>query len=143
MSVFVWIELHNGQPIPASFEALGLARQLGDRVTGLVFGQGVDDAVKAAFAYGADTVIKADDASLARYRFEPYVALLAGLVKEHSPAIVLAAATTSGRELLAGAAADVEAACWPMSPNCRSTAASSGRAPGAGRQSAQRRGGHR
>ena len=50
MSVFVWIELHNGQPIPASFEALGLARQLGDRVTGLVFGQGVDAAVNAAFA---------------------------------------------------------------------------------------------
>ncbi len=108
MSVFVWIEVHDGQPIPASFEALGLARQLGDRVTGLVFGQGIDDAVKAAFAHGADAVIKADDASLARYRFEPYVALLAGLVQEHNPAIVLAAATTSGRELLAGAAADVE-----------------------------------
>ena len=108
MSAFVWIEVHDGQPIPASFEALGVARRLGERVTALVFGQGVDEAVKAAFAYGADVVIKADDPSLARYRFEPYVALLSGLVKEHSPAIVLAAATTSGRELLAGAAADVD-----------------------------------
>ena len=108
MSAFVWIEVHDGQPIPASFEALGVARRLGERVTALVFGQGVDEAVKAAFAYGADVVIKTDDPSLARYRFEPYVALLSGLVKEHSPAIVLAAATTSGRELLAGAAADVD-----------------------------------
>jgi len=112
---FVWIEQHNGTPITASWEALGLARQLaGDgTVTALVFGNGVEDAAKAAFAYGADAVIKADDASLAQYRFEPYVALLAKLVHDHAPDIVLAGATTSGRELLAGAAADLDAGLLP------------------------------
>jgi electron transfer flavoprotein alpha subunit len=54
-------------------------------------------------------VIKADDATLASYRFEPYVALLTGLVKDHQPGVVLAGATTSGRELLAGTAADLDA----------------------------------
>ncbi len=37
------------------------------------------------------------------------MALLAKLVQEHQPDIVLAGATTAGRELLAGAAADLNA----------------------------------
>ncbi len=114
-NVFVWIEQHNGTPITASWEALGLARQLaGDgTVTALVFGHGIDDAASRVFAYGADAAIKADDASLEDYRFEPYVALLAKLAKEKTPDIVLAGATTSGRELLAGAAADLDAGMLP------------------------------
>jgi len=113
MSVFVWVEQFEGTPISASWEALGLARQfadqLGSTVTALMFGQNVDSVVQSAFHYGADAVIKADDRSLQYYRFSPYVALLAKIVQEHNPAIVLAAATTSGRELLAGAAADLNA----------------------------------
>ena len=110
-SVFVWVEQHNGEPLPVALEALGVARGLaGDgKVTALVFGQGMDEVVTAALAYGADAVIKADDASLAAYRFAPYEALLAALVTEHQPEIVLAGATTSGREVLAGAAADLGA----------------------------------
>jgi electron transfer flavoprotein alpha subunit len=110
MNVFVWVEQRGGQPHSASWEALGLARQLaGDgKVTALVFGAGVDSIVQAAFQYGADAVIKADDASLAAYRFDPYVALFSKGVRDAD--IVLASATTSGRELLAGAAADLDAA---------------------------------
>jgi len=110
-NVFVWVEQHNGTPLSVAWEALGLARQLADggTVTAFVFGQGVDAIAKAAFEYGADSVIKADDATLASYRFEPYVALLTGLVKDYQPAVVLAGTTTSGRELLAGAAADLDA----------------------------------
>jgi electron transfer flavoprotein alpha subunit len=107
MSVFVWVEQVDGQVLPASWEAIGLARQLGDKVTALVFGQNISSIVSQAFQHGADDVIKSEDSSLAAYRFEPYVALLAKLVKEHNPSIVLAAATTSGREVMAGAAADV------------------------------------
>lgn len=109
-NIFVWVEQHGGKPLPAAWEALAVARDLaaGGTVTALVFGSGVDDAVQQAFAYGADAAIKADDATLATYRFEPYVALLSKLVSEHKPAVVLAGATTSGRELLAGSAADVD-----------------------------------
>jgi electron transfer flavoprotein alpha subunit len=110
-NVFVWIEQHSGAPLPVSWEALGLAIQLADggTVTALVFGQGVDAIVKAAFEYGAGEVIKADDPTLSDYRFEPYVALLTGVVWEEQPEVVMAGATTSGRELLAGAAADLDA----------------------------------
>jgi electron transfer flavoprotein alpha subunit len=105
-TLFVWVEQHGGIPLAASWQAIGLARQLGGDVTALVFGQNVDEAVKSALQYGADAVIKASDPSLAEYRFEPYAALLAKLVRDHQPAIVLAVATTSGRELLAACAAD-------------------------------------
>lgn len=111
--VWVWVEHANGKPLSASLEALGLARQLaeasGGPVTALVFGQGVDGVAGAAIQSGADAVIKADDPTLAQVRFEPYVALLAELAAEQQPAVVLAAATVDGRELLAGAAADVDA----------------------------------
>jgi electron transfer flavoprotein alpha subunit len=113
MSLFVWIEQQGGTPVNASWEALGaasaLANQSGSDVTALVFGQNIDQVAQTAFHYGAARVIKADDASLATYRFEPYAALLARLVQEHRPAMVLAAATTAGRELLAGAAVDANA----------------------------------
>ncbi len=109
--VWVWIEQADGKPLSASLEALGLARALAgdDPVTALVFGQGVDGVAQAAIQSGTDAVIKADDSTLALVRFEPYVALLAKLVAEQQPAVVLAAATLNGRELLAGAAADLDA----------------------------------
>ncbi len=110
-NVFVWVEQHAGKALPVAWEALGLARQLAGegKVTALVFGQGVDAVVQEAFAYGADAAIKANDATLEHFRFEPYVALLTQIVQEQQPDIVLAGATTAGRELLAGAAADVDA----------------------------------
>ena len=111
--VLVWIEQFDGSPVSASWEALGLARQLagtlGGQVVAAVFGQNVDAVAEAAGQYGADRVLKADDSSLATYRFEPYVAQLSALVQQVDPAVVLAAATTTGREVLSGAAADADA----------------------------------
>ncbi|MBI5959324.1 MAG: electron transfer flavoprotein subunit alpha/FixB family protein, partial [Chloroflexi bacterium] len=110
-NILVWIEQHGGAALPVAWEVLGAARQLADggTVTALVCGQNVGEVVQQAFAYGADAVIKADDASLAHYRFAPYVALVVQVVKQHNPAAVLAGATTAGREVLAGAAADLDA----------------------------------
>lgn len=107
--VLVWIEQHQGQVPAASWEALGTARALagGGPVVAAIFGQGISGAAQDAIQRGADTALVADDATLADYRFEPYVALLAQIVRERQPAIVLAAATISGREVLAGVAADV------------------------------------
>jgi len=105
--VYVWIEQIDGKMLQISREALGQAAALGDNVTALVFGQGVDEVVKSAFQYGANSVIKCDDATLKEYRFEPYVALLTKIVQDDQPDVVLAGHTTRGRELLSGTAADV------------------------------------
>lgn len=111
--VFVWIDQTNGKPLPVSWEALGMARQLaasaGGSVTALVFGQGIGPVVTQAAHYGADTVVSADDPTLASFRLEPYAALLVSLIRQHGPSMVLAGATTRGRELMASAAADLDA----------------------------------
>lgn len=115
MSCLVWIEQQDGQVHASSWEALGKARDLfpDGPVTAVVLGSGIDDVVQAAFHYGADRVIKADDATLAAYRFEPYVTLLTQIVIAEVPEVVLAVATTAGRELLAGTAADRNAGLLP------------------------------
>jgi electron transfer flavoprotein alpha subunit len=105
--VFVFAEHFGGKLVQPAREALGLASQLGE-VTALVFGQGVDAVVSEAFEYGAKTVLKADDASLKDFRFEAYVALLAKAVADHQPDVVMAGNTTRGREVMGGAAADLD-----------------------------------
>lgn len=110
-TILVWIEQHHGRPVAAAWEALAVGRRLavGGTVTALICGADTSAIAPEALAYGADTVIRADDPALAAYRFEPYVAALSQIVAAQSPAIVLAAATSAGRELLAGAAADADA----------------------------------
>lgn len=113
MAVYVWIEQFKGKASPASWEALGqgraIANALGIPLTALVFSQGVDALATEAIHYGADRVIAADDSTLADYRLEPYAALLGKLVQEEKPQVVLAAATSRGRELLATTAFDADA----------------------------------
>lgn len=113
MAVYVWIEQFKGKAAPASWEALGQGRAIADvlgvPLTALVFGQGVDALTTEAIHHGANNVIAADDPGLADYRLEPYAALLGKLVQEENPQMVLAAATSRGRELLAVAAFDADA----------------------------------
>ncbi len=112
MSVYVWIEQFQGQAAPASWEALGqgrtLAGTLGGPLTALVFGQDVEGLAKQAIQRGADRVLLAEDATLAEFRLEPYAALLGKLVAAGRPQVVLAAATSRGRELLAASALDTD-----------------------------------
>ncbi|MCI0712698.1 MAG: electron transfer flavoprotein subunit alpha/FixB family protein [Chloroflexi bacterium] len=108
--IFVWTEHFDDKLAQASREALGKATKLGaGEVVALVFGENVDDIVKQSFHYGADKVIKADDATLANFRAEPYVALLVKAAQEHNPNYILAASTARGREVMGGASMDLDA----------------------------------
>ena len=110
--IWVFIEQFKGVVAQSSLEALGEARRLngemgGDGVTALLFGQDVKDLSNEVIAHGADEVLLGDDPTLAEFRSEPYTALLARLAQEHKPEIVLAGATTRGRDLLGMAAVDL------------------------------------
>ncbi len=109
-AVFVYIEMFNGQPLPTSWEALGAGRQLAEKtgaaLTAIVFGENAQAAAEQAGQRGATQAIICEDATLKHYRLEPYAALLSKLVSEHQPRAVLAIASSTGRELLAAAAAD-------------------------------------
>jgi electron transfer flavoprotein alpha subunit len=113
--IFVWIEQFRGEVASPSWEAIGTARRLsetlGGKVCACLFGQGVDAAAQDAIAYGADTVFVADDATLADFRVHPYAALLAHLVGEHQPAVILIGATFRGRDLAPAMAVDLETGC--------------------------------
>jgi len=102
--IFVWVEHFKGQPAGASWEAVGTARRLADKlggqVTACIFGaQGLDPLAQQAISYGADTVLLCEDATLADFRIEPYTALMARAVREAQPAVIVIGSTFRGREL--------------------------------------------
>jgi electron transfer flavoprotein alpha subunit len=114
--IFVWIEQFKGRPTPASWEAIGAARRLadtlGDSVTACIFG-GPDVAALAdeAIAYGADTVMLTEDATLTDFRSQPQIALLAQAAHEANPSAILIGATLRGREIGPALAAALDTGC--------------------------------
>jgi len=114
--VFVWIEQFKGQPAPASWEAVGAARRLADELGGSVSacifgGPGVEALAQEAISCGADAVLLVEDATLADFRVEPQVALLARAVREADPAAILIGATFRGRELGPALAVELDTGC--------------------------------
>lgn len=114
--VLVWVEQFRGRAAAASWEAIGAARALagglGGEVAACLFGgAGLEPLAQEAVAYGADVVFLAEDATLADFRAEPYVALLAKLAREIQPAVVLIGATFRGREVGPALAVNLDAGC--------------------------------
>lgn len=111
--VIVYIDHFRGKAPNVSWEALGagkiIAEAKGVPLVAVVFGQNVDGVAKEAIQRGAAKAIKCDDATLADFRLEPYVAVLDKIVSDEKPVAVLGPATTRGRELIAAAAADANA----------------------------------
>lgn len=111
--VWVWTEQADNKLATISLEALGAGRKiadsLGQSLTALVIGHEVGAVADAAFNYGADAVLGADDASLANFRVEAYGPLVAQLAEERQPNVLLAGASTRGRDLTAWVAAQLDA----------------------------------
>lgn len=109
--VWVLIEHNEGNPAEVSWELIGKARKLADKlgtdVGGVVLGDNIDRIIPDCFAYGADTVYVIDSPVLKDYRTEPYSKALSQLINEYSPEIVLMGATTLGRDLAGHTAATV------------------------------------
>ena len=108
--IWVFIEQEKGNLAQPSLEALGEARRLAGSggVTALLFGQNVTGLAPTLFAHGADEVLLADDATLAEFRVEASGGLLVKLARAQQPEVVLAGATTRGRDVLGWAAVDLE-----------------------------------
>lgn len=106
MKTWVYIDHFKGEPIPADWEALGVGKGFG-LVTAVILGSGLDTVAGAAFEYGADEVLLADDPSLADYRAEPHAATLSALAADAKPDLILMPTTTRTRELAAICAMDL------------------------------------
>lgn len=102
-NIWVLAELDAGQPLPETLQALGQARDLADQigvyVFGLLLGEGVEAAAESLIGYGADKVLVADEPALAQYQPEIHVQVLADLVDEYRPEILLLPATPLGNDL--------------------------------------------
>jgi electron transfer flavoprotein alpha subunit len=107
MKTWVYIDHFKGEVLPASWEAIGVGKTLGD-VSALVFGSGVEELAKSAFEYGANEVLLADDASLEDFRGEVFASTLSALASDQNPDLILFPTTTRGRELAGMTAIDLE-----------------------------------
>ena len=106
MKTFVYIDHFKGEVLPASWEAIGVGKTLGD-VSALVFGSGVEALAKSAFEYGANEVLLADDPALEDFRAEAFTSTLSKLASDQSPDLILFPTTTRGRELAGMTAIDL------------------------------------
>jgi electron transfer flavoprotein alpha subunit len=106
MKSLAYIDHFKGELQPASWEALGVGKSLGS-VSAVIFGSGVDEIARAAFEYGADEVLVADDPALLDYRAEAYASTLSALASAASADLILFPTTTRTRELAAMSALDL------------------------------------
>lgn len=108
-NLLVWIEQEDGQADPIAWQAMAaagkVAGDLGGTLAAVVFGDGVGEIAGQAIEAGADRVYTAEDPSLCRYRVEPHAKLLARILENEPPSVVLMGASTAGLELSAYVAA--------------------------------------
>ncbi len=101
--IWVFAEQMDGQVRQVAFELLGEARRLATTlmvpVSAALLGFGCESAAQQLIACGADRVYVLDDPSLAHFNDETHVDVLAQLIEQHKPEIVLIGATTFGRSL--------------------------------------------
>jgi electron transfer flavoprotein alpha subunit len=88
----------DGEVKKVTLELLSAARRLGEPSV-VWAGPGADAAQARLAEYGAEKVYVADSPDLSGYVVAPTAELLASLVKEKSPAAVLVAGTTEGKEI--------------------------------------------
>lgn len=101
--IMVVVELRGDQPDRSTLELLGEARRLAGkdrRVTALLICSSPAGIPATLIGYGADRVLCAVHPSLEHYLTEPFAAVLLHAVRTDRPEIVLAAATTQGRDLM-------------------------------------------
>ncbi|MFQ5857308.1 MAG: electron transfer flavoprotein subunit alpha/FixB family protein [Anaerolineae bacterium] len=132
-SIFVIAEHLKGELTEPTFEALGAARTLADgpstepvlslskgsgrrpgkQVVGLLLGHGVD--ALAGQMAAADRVLVVDDAALADFTPEAYLAVLEPLLREHEPRLTLLLNTALGMDLAAALSIRLD---WPLVAYC-------------------------
>ncbi|NIT36654.1 MAG: electron transfer flavoprotein subunit alpha [candidate division Zixibacteria bacterium] len=107
--ILVYIERRrDGTVAPVGPELLGkgrgLADKLGAELAAAAFGPGAAELSAELFAMGADNVYVVEHDLLKDFRPRPYAKALAQLAREAKPTVILAGATTQGRDLAAAAA---------------------------------------
>ena len=99
-TIWVVIELEEGQPARSSLEVLGKAAQLG-RAEAIVLGSAAAEVAPTLGAYGAEKVYVHADAAYDNYLTLPAVDTISDLLKQHQPSLLLRATTYDLRDIAA------------------------------------------
>jgi electron transfer flavoprotein alpha subunit len=122
MSVLVYVEQGAGVPFGGSLEVLGkaqaLAGELGVPLVAAVLGENTTVANELG-QYGAQRVYTVTSPVLAQFRLSAYAQALTRVVEAADAQVVLAAATTRGRDLVAAVACDLDAGMAPDAVDLR------------------------
>jgi electron transfer flavoprotein alpha subunit len=110
-TIAVFIEQHDGVVAGVSYEMLGegrkLADQLGEKILAILIGSGMKSQADELIKFGADKVYYIDGPDCASFRDDTYATIVADVIKEAKPSIVLAGATAVGRSFIPKVAARV------------------------------------
>lgn len=102
-SLWTWIELAEGEVLPASLENLGrgreIAQELGTRNCAVLFGHGVLAQAARLGEHGADRVYVIDAPPFAEFDLDRCRDALVQLVRARQPEVLLLPATIQGRNL--------------------------------------------
>ncbi|MCD4776060.1 MAG: electron transfer flavoprotein subunit alpha [Candidatus Aegiribacteria sp.] len=102
--IMVLAEQRDGVVDHSTLELLGEAGRLaevdGSEISVVLLTEEAGDWPDKLISYGADTVYFAEDPKLKHFRTEPFTRITERLIIEQKPAVVLAAATTTGRDLM-------------------------------------------
>jgi electron transfer flavoprotein alpha subunit len=99
-TIWVLVELEDGQAARSSLEVLGKAAKLG-RAEAIVLGAAANDVAPTLSAYGAEKVYVHADATYDNYLTLPAVDTLSSLLKQHTPDLLLLATTYDLRDIAA------------------------------------------
>lgn len=101
--VAVYVDHLDGNIHPITFELIGKAKSLAEKINHPVYavliGSGVSAAAEELLHYHVDQVFVYDHPELKHFRIEPYTAAFENFVKRNQPSICLVGGTTIGRSL--------------------------------------------
>ncbi len=111
--IWVFVEQKNGKVQSVSYELLGKARELAEKlktdVSAVVIGFQMEDQLDEIIFHGADKIYLVEAAEIANFQDDPYSAILTKLVQKHKPEILLCGATNIGRSLISRVAINIKA----------------------------------
>ena len=101
--VSVYVDHDNGVVHPVTYELIGKARELANKINHPVFavfiGSDIKEQAEEILHYGVDEVFVYDDPAFKDFKIEPYTAAFSDFIDKVSPSTVLVGATPLGRSL--------------------------------------------
>jgi len=110
--IWIFAQTKNNEIANVTYELLNAGRKLADgrssKLTAVVFGSGIESQAAELFKYGADEVKCVDNPAFENFVDDAYTNVLAHLIENGKPEVVIGTATFYGKALFARLAAKLQ-----------------------------------